>query len=1237
MMIPNFSRLAKAFTLFFICISGFTLHSQSPGKQKGLLWQISGNGLKKPSYVYGTMHVSQKIAFHLGDSFYIALSKADVVALEQNLDSVIHRWISESESENPEDANKVYPRSSYDFLNLFSFTLNSYNKALIQRKLSAEAREVNYLLTRGEQDDFEEDAWLDLYIYQIAKKLGKEFTGVEGYEESRELVRKSQKEPKDGKKKIPQRFNYKLRQQIADAYRRGDIFMLDSIDRMTESEHYLEFMLYKRNANMVRRMDSIMRLGKTMFTGVGCSHLPGSKGVLQMLLEKGYTVRPVQSIALEKSKMAKKYEQMQMKHRYSMHASEDGLISAMLPTRLTKVNDNSFYSSYLSPDLANGYYYQIEKIACNTVFSGKSPQDILMVIDTMIFENIPGEITDKKSIVSNGFQGMEVVTRLKTGDLNRFQILASPFNVYIIRMSARKNFAVSSEANAFFKSLRINEGKTGTWQTIISPDSIFSIDLPHSGKENRLSSPYKAVSAFEHQVYYEPLKHTYLIKQEDLLNEHYLEHDSFELNVMARSFAATDNFKTLSHTHFNWQGYNALETVFENKGGHKMYARFVVCGTRYILFVLKPENDENRTLGDYRFFLSIHFNGKPAYRYFDYKDTALYFKVKTPVLPLLTRKQPAYATYYFEDGEEDDTKVNTYKGQFNEVYFKPDNANEFISVSTYRYGYYESQNKNKTEYFKSWEKKGSLKLLEKKQYNRNGVDYYTFTYTDTNTTRRFKVLHALHGKIRYYIEAYLDTVSGSSDFVETFFNTFDVSDTIVKDDIFAKKGQRFFNDFVSRDSVIRKAAIRNFAEVTFERKDIPGLCNIIDSISMKGDAAELRSEMIKTLSGIDSASAIVIPYLQKLYSRFSDTAHMQIEILQAMASQRNDIAFNAIKPILASDIPISDNAYDMRQMLYAFSDSLKLTRIILPELIELTGIPEYRNTAYRMISRLKDSGIITELDYAAIHDKLVRETRIEYKRLVAAITGAQSSNTTDNSYLRSGMNLFRAALGKADKRSYTLLSDMLDLSLPLRQKNNTIQDIVSRILKITDNDIRLSLLPVLIKYKIDFHDTVYQALAKNRSTRIAFYKVLAEAKHLSKFPKAYLNHREWVLADIYANNTEYSKVDSIEQLQSRQITIGSDTGIVYICRFRNEGDDDWYLYLSDAMPTDTNTFNDPGAHLLFYSVSDLIDQQTGFQKMADDILFENLLRFTRQRNGGYYDVYANRRRNGQSETYDNDF
>ena len=353
----NFSINKISLAIVFALFISFNVQSQVNTKQKGLLWEITGNGLKKPSYVYGTMHISNKLAFHLGDSFYLSLLKCDMVALEQNLDSVIHRWISEDEDQKPEDADKVNKRNVNEYLNLNNFKLNNYDKELIKRKLSAEVREINYLLKRGNEDDFEEDAWLDLYIYQLGKRLGKEVTGVEGYEESRDLVEKSRKEPesskKDTKKKL-KTYSYKMRDQVSEAYRKGNIFMIDSIDRMTESDHYREYMLYKRNENMVRRMDSIVKLGKTLFTGVGCAHLPGKRGVLQMLVDMGYKVRPVQSLANEKSKLADKYENMTYAHKYKLVKSDDELLAANLPTKLTKVRDNNSYASYLSPDLANG-------------------------------------------------------------------------------------------------------------------------------------------------------------------------------------------------------------------------------------------------------------------------------------------------------------------------------------------------------------------------------------------------------------------------------------------------------------------------------------------------------------------------------------------------------------------------------------------------------------------------------------------------------------------------------------------------------------------------------------------------------------------------------------------------------------------------------------------------------------------------------------------------------------------
>ena len=516
----------------------------------------------------------------------------------------------------------------------------------------------------------------------------------------------------------------------------------------------------------------------------------------------------------------------------------------------------------------------------------------------------------------------------------------------------------------------------------------------------------------------------------------------------------------------------------------------------------------------------------------------------------------------------------------------------------------------------------SLKTLSISKSNRKGIDYITYTYTDTNSMRLIKEMNVLHGQIRYSVVAYMDTLSGNNDFVSTFFNSFDVSDTLMDDHIFTKKGYRFFQDFNSKDSVVRKAAIKNYGTISFCQADIANLCNVIDTINMKGDAAEIRSVLIIKLSEIDSSQAIIIPYLQKLYKRFSDTAYMQLEILKAMANQKNDKAFQAIKPILSNDIPISDNSFNMHEMLWSFGDSLKLAKIILPELIELTNYPEYRNAAYSMISKMKDSGIIAVNDYASIHDKLVKETKVEYKRMMASLTNENKAGDYNQNNDRYSISLQNFTGNQFDYSSnsndFSLLADILDLSLPLRDKNSTVNDIVGKILKITDNEKRLSLLPVLLKYKINFADSVYETLAKNKSTRKGFYLILTQAKQVNLFPKTYLNHRAWIESSITEQENSYSKLDTFVVLSSQKLHMGKDSALVYVCKYKMEDEETWSLYLSESLPTDSNKLNSLQDNVLFEGASESLDEESDINILVNEILFENLLRYRRMHNGGYY-------------------
>src|SRR5579872_422258 len=73
------SRVAAS---MLVAVLGFSFAGHPQSTYPSILWEISGNGMRKPSYLFGSMHISNKEVFHLSDSFYMAIKSCDVVALE---------------------------------------------------------------------------------------------------------------------------------------------------------------------------------------------------------------------------------------------------------------------------------------------------------------------------------------------------------------------------------------------------------------------------------------------------------------------------------------------------------------------------------------------------------------------------------------------------------------------------------------------------------------------------------------------------------------------------------------------------------------------------------------------------------------------------------------------------------------------------------------------------------------------------------------------------------------------------------------------------------------------------------------------------------------------------------------------------------------------------------------------------------------------------------------------------
>lgn len=143
---------------------------------------------------------------------------------------------------------------------------------------------------------------IDNYIYDYAQKK-KNFKEVEGVEfqmklfaklsksHSQEILTelKNKKEFINGSKKIIDAYYSGNTQYYEDEQN----LILDYFEHMQDTEkvrNFLNVLYYNRNIHMKDTLINSINNGKHDFIGVGCKHLYGKKGIIQLLRDDGYLV-----------------------------------------------------------------------------------------------------------------------------------------------------------------------------------------------------------------------------------------------------------------------------------------------------------------------------------------------------------------------------------------------------------------------------------------------------------------------------------------------------------------------------------------------------------------------------------------------------------------------------------------------------------------------------------------------------------------------------------------------------------------------------------------------------------------------------------------------------------------------------------------------------------------------------------------------------------------------------------
>ncbi|HSW39731.1 MAG TPA: TraB/GumN family protein [Acidobacteriota bacterium] len=85
--------------------------------------------------------------------------------------------------------------------------------------------------------------------------------------------------------------------ELFTAYKKGDAgaikeFLFETIESNPHLKPLYRKLLDDRNARMVEKLEGYLRSGRTCFVVVGAAHLFGGNGIVQLMRNKGYTLKP---------------------------------------------------------------------------------------------------------------------------------------------------------------------------------------------------------------------------------------------------------------------------------------------------------------------------------------------------------------------------------------------------------------------------------------------------------------------------------------------------------------------------------------------------------------------------------------------------------------------------------------------------------------------------------------------------------------------------------------------------------------------------------------------------------------------------------------------------------------------------------------------------------------------------------------------------------------------------------
>lgn len=1017
-----------------------------------LLWRISGNGLQKSSYLFGTLHLTDDRVFNLGDSLYRSIEQTDGFAIEVDPQEFTPLMIDEVKKE-------VYQKGQPIKELMSSAQYEKYGK-MLAKKLNKKADEITTTDILDEKNKWirqsfkngKMQTFLDAYLFDIARRLGKWTGGVEDLKDQQgltDLVDESDIEQiaisgsGDNMKEDNKNAEY-----LIHAYIDND---LDKIERISSSQDSLfeDALLFKRNRKMARRMDSLSQL-RSMVFAVGAAHLPGEKGLIALLREKGFTLTPVFS---SKKIKPSDYKVKEVPLTWYDVKDEQGLYKASMPGKPGDITFYGMMNMKMYFDIFSSTLYMTT--AVRTPYSSKMADSVLGVMASYYFGKSKG-----KPVSINNIPGKEFIS--EKPNYSHGYLLFKDGKMYIaLGMNTKSGRAGEPVINRFLHSFSITEKAPDTSRIFTYTNKIKAYRLevpgePASGDDYTKAAKKDSGIVHELNVATDPVTGAYFFFGTNEAAPGYnLENDS-AMVVSIRASQLT-NFKSMSmDTAYIKNG----SRIFDMEGmmtqaSLMMKTRFQFRGNRWYALVAIYDAAKDTS---------------SVQRFFNSFTTLDYAPVKwdnhTPADNSFSTWSPTVFTYQAKKDEEG-------KPLWKYECYDSSRADNYGIIAS-EFSKYYWQNSDSALWKEVISRYNSDSILFKKKISNNGVNGYELELkaNGSSNVKRFRFF-LNNGKL-YTLMALQAAGEINNENTNKFFESFHFTSIQPDTNVLVSKAALLLADMGSPDSSVSSSAVKYLTIVPFIKEDLPLLHRALlrDYPEPDYSADETRNKLKRIILNFKDPSSF--SFAKNNYATANDTTRNLL--LSMMASFPTEENYNDIKTLLLKQPPAVEPGY---QVIHPLSDSLRLTATILPDLLPLLKDTAMGPLLINLSDQLLDSGLVHKNIFKPYHPDILKLSARELALL--------KEDPDNSSYY-----------------DYLLVDLMGRMNTP--EFNSVLQkwSLVSK-----PSYIALKAVSSLLANKQAITPVAIGALAQDKSTRTELYDTLKAYHKANLFPAAYFTQKSF--------------------------------------------------------------------------------------------------------------------------------